>query len=611
MKTCKSMCRYMMILCFVCISCTKKSSKLEDALKAGGNNRSELEEVLRHYSKDDKDSLKLKAAIFLIENMPGHYTLRGDKIDSCRNAMDRDTTIPYYLKKLADIMPGHFEDTNVRKEEDVQHIKAAYLVRHIDATFELFERYGLNDIIPFEVFLEYILPYRFASERPDLWRDSVEVLSTCERLYAMPNDFNKLRANFYLKQDNKTRQKIIKAPLIHDIRENCKKSAFRTLFDFRLLGIPATIDFVPFFSNRNGYHYWCSDPPFLYKESGIQIASGFDRKTARVFRRTFSRNPLPVPHKGEYIPEFFLDPFVRDVTDSYYYTKDVKIETDTPIPTCYAYLCVFNDLEWKPVIIGKTRDKTAVFENVVKNTVYLPIYYREGKMTALHLPFILNTKGELQYLSPDSDTPATMRLERKNPDLLGMLAVYHRMLKGLVVEASEREDFLYADTVFVLDESKSPYYEASNLYPSKTYKWYRMGGNKRLDIAELYFTDDKGNFIKGETNSAGGKATDGNPLTYVSLFTNPLVIRFDEPVCINKFICLPRNDGNGIYPGNTYELFYFDVEEGWTSAGIRDSGYFNLVYERIPSGALYWLRNLSEGVEERIFTYKDGTVTFW
>ena len=138
MKTCKSMCRYMMILCFVCISCTKKSSKLEDALKAGGNNRSELEEVLRHYSKDDKDSLKLKAAIFLLENMPGHYTLRGDKIDSCRNAMDRDTTIPYYLKKLADIMPGHFEDTNVRKEEDVQHIKAAYLVRHIDATFELF-----------------------------------------------------------------------------------------------------------------------------------------------------------------------------------------------------------------------------------------------------------------------------------------------------------------------------------------------------------------------------------------------------------------------------------------------------------------------------------------
>ena len=36
MKTCKSICRYMMILCFVCISCTKNSSKLEDALKAGG-----------------------------------------------------------------------------------------------------------------------------------------------------------------------------------------------------------------------------------------------------------------------------------------------------------------------------------------------------------------------------------------------------------------------------------------------------------------------------------------------------------------------------------------------------------------------------------------------
>lgn len=50
------------------------SSLLEQALEKSGDNRSELEKVLMHYSQKDADSLKLRAAVFLIENMPGHYS---------------------------------------------------------------------------------------------------------------------------------------------------------------------------------------------------------------------------------------------------------------------------------------------------------------------------------------------------------------------------------------------------------------------------------------------------------------------------------------------------------------------------------------------------------
>lgn len=53
-------------------------TKLEYALRRAGDNRMELEKVLLHYSQEKKDSLKLKAACFLIENMPGHYTKVGD-----------------------------------------------------------------------------------------------------------------------------------------------------------------------------------------------------------------------------------------------------------------------------------------------------------------------------------------------------------------------------------------------------------------------------------------------------------------------------------------------------------------------------------------------------
>ena len=43
---------------------------LEVALQSAENNRKELEKVLCHYQKNPADSLKYKAACFLIENMP-------------------------------------------------------------------------------------------------------------------------------------------------------------------------------------------------------------------------------------------------------------------------------------------------------------------------------------------------------------------------------------------------------------------------------------------------------------------------------------------------------------------------------------------------------------
>ena len=53
-------------------SCIQQESQLEQAISQSGDNHIELEKVLLHYSVNQSDSLKLKAAKFLIENMPGH-----------------------------------------------------------------------------------------------------------------------------------------------------------------------------------------------------------------------------------------------------------------------------------------------------------------------------------------------------------------------------------------------------------------------------------------------------------------------------------------------------------------------------------------------------------
>lgn len=62
---------------YLCLSCAKHSSNLTNSLELAGDNRVELEKVLSHYSKDKKDSLKYKAAVFLIENMPDNYSFYG------------------------------------------------------------------------------------------------------------------------------------------------------------------------------------------------------------------------------------------------------------------------------------------------------------------------------------------------------------------------------------------------------------------------------------------------------------------------------------------------------------------------------------------------------
>ena len=61
---------YTLFILFCC-SCTAPS-RLETALRQSGSNRPELEKVLAHY---EGDSLKYRAACFLIEHMPGKYSL--------------------------------------------------------------------------------------------------------------------------------------------------------------------------------------------------------------------------------------------------------------------------------------------------------------------------------------------------------------------------------------------------------------------------------------------------------------------------------------------------------------------------------------------------------
>ena len=78
---------------------------------------------------------------------------------------------------------------------------ADFLIRHIDRVFERMEEYPWLRGMPFEVFAEYVLPYRFAYERMDLWIDSLrldsmeldKVLKADNLRYTLWNDWKGLK----------------------------------------------------------------------------------------------------------------------------------------------------------------------------------------------------------------------------------------------------------------------------------------------------------------------------------------------------------------------------------------------------------------------------------
>lgn len=82
------------VFLFLVSSCSiSRNTRLELALKQAGNNKFELEKVIGHYAKKPRDSLKYRAALFLIENM----------LDSHQKIADKNPGIGSLCKKIDNI----------------------------------------------------------------------------------------------------------------------------------------------------------------------------------------------------------------------------------------------------------------------------------------------------------------------------------------------------------------------------------------------------------------------------------------------------------------------------------------------------------------------------
>ena len=597
------------------ISC-QRDRHLNSVLAYSGDNRQALEQVLEHYEKVDCDSLKWEAARFLIENMPGHYYWDGKAMSHWQAQIDTLPQLSRHTKKMLEMVPAHFQEAraNMTLCEDVKCLTAAYLISRIDSAFAQWRNRPWLARVDYETFRDYLLPYRVENEVPDYWRDSIgtfqktweEGIKWFDDCHRSMTEFARI---FFSLSNNLQLHQII--PDYKSYHFDCISTAQIELFAMRTIGIPAAIDFTPGFANRNSRHYWMQPIDAKIKnEDCFQLKLN---TAGKVYRRTYAHNPTPEYNGREYIPPFFTDPFNKDVTPLYLQTCDVEIRLERPARQRYIYLAIFNDLEWKPVAWGKRSGRKVVFHDMGKNVVYLPVCFEEdGSMQAVAPPFILYNNGETHPLAANEDTTTQLVLERKY-SLLSQSDDWTSGMTGSYWECSDFPDFHTKDTAFVFHSQPAPGYnriKVEKKYQTKKY-WRFVPQSDNCWLADIVFQGKDGNKLPSKMlGNKPQELLDADPLTYINVDEN-LEWQIDGRHGINEIHCLCRNDANGIFPGDTYELFYYHFPEGWVSLGQQSAKKYTLLYNAVPANGLYWLRNLTQGREERIFTWEKGNINFW
>lgn len=614
--------RFLWGLCgWLLCGCTSVSP-LEEALRLSGDNRVHLEQVLRHYARCPADSLKYRAARFLIENMPGHGWYEGAELDKFRHWVDSvyagmDFASLATLHEACLQWPEMLEQATFH--EDVEHLDSTFLITHIDSTFSGAARRPWLRTITFEQFCEYVLPYRVGHERPrllyplqdSLFRaDMEEMLGYDDFREDVQRVFNRRNSSIPL-QNNMSF--FYNGHAINPYFTNCVDFASFYQWQAYLLMCPLATDLAPAHPHRNDRHCW-SVIIDNAQRNGFGLIDYISDKQAKVYRRTFIRQPVPVPADAckECVPPFFREVFYRDVTSCYKLTSDLSIRPMFPVSAANAYLCVFNDLDWKPVAWTPLEKGMFYFPNAGRGVVYLPVVFQENKTVPISYPFILHLTGEVQMLCPDTGRLTKLCLKRKYP-LSYESGIFNEKFVGAVIEASDDCLFRSGDNLGVFKEISLQQWTSVRVTSSRPYRYWRIRSSASFRLSECLLYDLSGKRVEylDASDRNNTMTFDGDPLSSVhGNVSKPFVIDLGEAKALSAIECLLRNDGNDVWQGHWYELLYHDGTD-WCSLGVKEALEQWVEFDGVPGNALLWLRDLTTGQEERIFTVTDNQVHFW
>lgn len=629
-----------MALCFGLCACGTPDP-LRHSLEAAGENRAELEKVLEHYSQHPADSLKLKAARFLIANMSGKHSYDSPDIRRFYREADsvfQDTAIHDLYDRRLDTLLCRIDFQKVKMIPDLTTVTSDLLIANIDSAFIARQRYDWCRQLSFSDFCEYVLPYRAGTAPLEEWRSIMykrfaPVVDSLIRIGVPDTVICKAIGSEYVELIHYPpyfKPHYPPSSLVHLKAAPCVEWSNFTLYALRTFGLPMASDYTPFWAKHSMGHEWSvllSPQEELLFMIGEKIQRGHQKwfdDMAKVYRRTASvqKESLAMQLPDEEMPEQFRNPYIKDVSNHYFDTDDItlSLEYDAPVPKKVAYIMVYNNQDWRPIHWGMVQKGEVTFTQMNRMCIYIAMYYHEGRYYPASEPFYTDKDGNLHYLHPDMSNMETVGLKWKYPDSV-INEWCERIVNGRF-QVANRSDFTDAEDVHIITRAPETQYHDISLSLTGKYRYFRYLAPKgsRGDLAELEIYDRNDSLLCGEIIgdntsfywfgfSNKYKAFDGDVTTIFEAdkFEGAwLGMDFKNPVEIGKFSYLPHNTDNFIRKDETYELFYWEKE--WRSLGRQKGNrIMQTVRYKVPATALLKLSSPpKERKEERVFVYKDG-----
>ncbi len=259
-----------------------------------------------------------------------------------------------------------------------------------------------------------------------------------------------------------------------------------------------------------------------------------------------------------------------------------------------------------------------------KNIVYLPAFFKNGKIIPCGSPSLLEQNGSVRKLDRSNNTQ-TVFLWRKYSYSI-YLAEWASYMIGAKFQGANNSGLSGSKTFYTINAL--PYgMQEIPVHDNKKYRYliYRFDGMKMTFPAEIEFygivngkeTKLSGCKIgnKGRYGFTSSALWDGNRGTYYyNDDTQPqsfvgLDLGKGKECALTRIRFCPRSDTNDILPGEYYELFYWNGK--WVSLGKQEGIDMKpLVFKKVPKHALLWL-HAGSGNEERICTYENGKQIWW
>lgn len=653
---------------FFC-SCQSRNDSMRLSIKDATNNKEKLKETLKYYKSNKQ---KLAAVEFLIRYMPIHYNKNNSNEVSLQSIYDKHTAISekhnwiqslIWQQEIDSLEKGNAHRiaafTALKYKSDVETIGSKWLIEQVDLAFEAWGNNVYTREYPFEIFREFILPYRFKEgivlddsrsifyqRHHDLFKDSTKG-SFIEKIDSILYYYKDIKFNNY----HGDKIPINSAKALEQIKYGqCGDRSWFNSLALASCGVAASIDFAPSQGNRNNSHTWnaiitpTETIPFepFWDEDRWKYKIMYNNKTtdrkwsklrfAKVYRKIFSLNetgPLFDPEMAkEDIPDLFKNPQIKDVSHEYFDTINVNVKMPTEIKNLpsYAYLCVYNHEKWEPIQWGKISKNQATFLGMGKDVLYLPSFYLNGCIQPIENPFYISPDGKQQVLSVSKQTQDIyVRSPGFFRDPNDRLQIINSLSNAFILGVNEQEnivDTLYTITDYsdlwenkITIQSKNKYNCIELQMPSDTFALcdfalYTQNADKFEQIRNIKIQTpikpineyENIDWVTDHISSTGfiGTFKKNRQGTY------KVRINLNGLYNISTIHYIPYTPSI-VKPEYTYKLYYWDQE--WKLFDEQKGNNNFLVFKNVPSGTIYRLcndLNKKQKNMQRIFSYQNG-----